>query len=212
MSTYQVIKNGAAITGALTYVEALQKENTFKRADVDNMASYSVDIFMPSRPVVRAEDVPAATEEEDNTMERMEALAKHLGIELEEGETWEDHIEEAQYPSYGGYFELTAEGNDYLVLTDEEADKAASDYIADSLWAFSASFLAEHTGLPEEVFAALQPQCEGANEAFRKLVDATGDFDALVSEAIGADGRAHYLNTYDGHEWQEGEFYIYRTN
>jgi len=208
MSTYQVTKNGTAITGALTYVEALQKENTFKRADVDNMASYSVDIFMPNRPVVQAEDVPAATEEEDNKMERMEALAKHLGITLEEEETWEDHIEEVSYDENT----FDAEGGTYLVLTDEEADKAASDYIRDSLWAFNASFLAEHTGLPEEVFAALQPQCEGANETFRKLVDATGDFDALVSEAVSSDGRAHYLNTYDGHEWQEGEFYIYRTN
>jgi len=89
-------------------------------------------------------------------MERMEALAKHLGITLEDGETWEDHIEEAVYPSYGGYFELTAEGNDYLVLTDEEADKAASDYIRDSLWAFNAEFLADNTGLPAEVFSMIQ--------------------------------------------------------
>lgn len=145
-------------------------------------------------------------------MEHMEALAKHLEITLEEGETLEDYIEEGTYPTYGGYFELHAEGNDYLVLTDEEADNAAADYIAESLWCFNASFLADNTGLPEEVFTALQDKCEGANDTFRKLVDAAGDFDALVSDAIGADGRGHYLSSYDGHEWQVGEYYIYRTN
>jgi len=146
-------------------------------------------------------------------MERMEALAKHLGITLEDGETWEDHIEEAVYPSYGGYFELTAEGNDYLVLTDEEADKAASDYIRDSLWAFNAEFLADNTGLPAEVFSMIQAErSEDANPVFYTLVTKCGDIEELISDAISADGRGHYLGQYDGHECQEGEFYIYRTN
>jgi len=190
-------------------VEALQKENTFKRADAANMTAYSVDIFMPNRPVVRTEDVPAATEEEDNTMERMEALAKHLGITLEEGETWEDHIEEVSYDENT----FDAEGGTYLVLTDEEADKAASDYIRESLWAFNAEFLADNTDLPAEVFSMIQAErSEDANEVFTTLVTKCGDIEELISDAIGADGRGHFLAPYDFEESQEGEFYIYRTN
>lgn len=142
---------------------------------------------------------------------RIEALAAHLGITPDveiEGETLEDLIEESSYTPN----EYEAEGNTYLVLTDEEADEAAREGIAESLWAFNASFLAEQTELPEEVFTALQDKCEDANETFRKLVDTTCGLDSFVSEAVSSDGRAHFLNTYDGHEWQEGEFYIYRTN
>jgi hypothetical protein len=54
------------------------------------------------------------------------------------------------------------------------------------------------------------------------MVENTCGLDDLVEEAIAADGRAHFLNTYDGHEEEftyvdedaeeEIEFYIYRTN
>lgn len=145
-------------------------------------------------------------------MEKTEALAKYLGIELEEGEDLEDYIEESIYPTYGGFFEFHAEGKDFLVLTDEEADEAAADYIAQTLWAFNADFLSSNTGLPEEVFKALQDKCEDANEPFRTMVDKCGDFDELVSDAISSDGRGHYLSSYDGAENEEGEFFIYRTN
>lgn len=141
-------------------------------------------------------------------MDRMEALAKHLGIELDEGETLEDYITEDSYTDN----EFDAEGNTYLVLTDDEADDAAREYIADSLWAFNADFLSGNTGLPSEVFEGMQEQCEGANETFRTLVDKCGDFSRLVSDAIASDGRGHFLNTYDGHEWEEGDYFIYRTN
>lgn len=141
---------------------------------------------------------------------RIEALAAHLGItaDAEEGETLEDLIEESAYTAN----EFEAEGRAYLVLTDEEADAAAREYIETSLWAFNAGFLASNTGLPEEVFKAMQDRCEDANETFRKLVDECGDFDQLVSDAISSDGRGHYMNTYDGHEYEEHGYYIYRTN
>ena len=48
------------------------------------------------------------------------------------------------------------DNDDYLVLTDEEADEKAADYIKDSLWAFNASFLSSETGYPIEVFESLQ--------------------------------------------------------
>lgn len=102
---------------------------------------------------------------------------------------------------------------EYLVLTDSEADEKAREYIVDSLWAFNASFLASYTGLPDEVFTALQDKCEGANDTFRKLVErADGGIDGLIAEAISADGRGHFLNNYDGNENEQGEFFIYQIN
>ena len=100
---------------------------------------------------------------------------------------------------------------EYLVLTDDEAECFASDYIKDSLWAFNPSFIATLTGLPEVIYEALQPQCEDANEAVLKLVEMTCTLEHFVGVAIGADGRGHFLSTYDGEEHEVGEYFIYRT-
>lgn len=139
-------------------------------------------------------------------MGRMAILAEFLAIEIEEGEDASSYIEEI------GDNEFEAEGNTYLVLTDEEADEKAKEYILDSLWAFNAEFLSGNTNLPVEVFTALQDKCEDANETFRELVDKCGDFDRLVSDAISSDGRGHYMNTYDGHEHVLGDYFIYRIS
>lgn len=142
-------------------------------------------------------------------MNRIEALAKYLEITLGDGETLEDYVSESSYNEN----EFEAEGGTYLVLTDEEADDAAREDIAELLWAFNAEFLSGHTGLPSEVFSALQEnQSEDANETIRTLVDKCGNFDQLVDEAVSSDGRAHFLNTYDGHEYAVGDYFIYRTN
>lgn len=107
------------------------------------------------------------------------------------------------------------ERDGYIVLTDEEADEKAKQYILDSVWAFNASFLASFTGFDQEVFEAIQKnnRCESNNDAILALID---DEDGFVEEAIRADGRGHFMNTYDGHENEErvnGEtFYIYRIN
>lgn len=104
---------------------------------------------------------------------------------------------------------------DYLVFTDEEADEMAADYIKDSLWAFNASFLAGETGIDEEVFKAIQDnnRCESNNEAISRLID---DMDSFVKAAISADGRGHFMSSYDGNETEvniDGQtFYIYRIN
>jgi hypothetical protein len=48
------------------------------------------------------------------------------------------------------------------------------------------------------------------------LIDRLWDIDSLVEDAISADGRGHFLSSYDGDENEEtvnGQtFYIYRTN
>lgn len=116
-------------------------------------------------------------------------------------------------------YDTDSYNNDYLVLTDEEADEKAAEYIKDSLWAFNASFLACETGFPIEVFTALQDQCEGANDAIFNLVDGNKsdtDIDSFIESAISADGRGHFMSSYDGNENEENvngtTYYIYSIN
>jgi len=148
--------------------------------------------------------------EEPTTEERMKALAEFLEIEIPEGEELEDVITEESYNDNA----FEAEGNTYLVLTDSEADEAAEEYVTSSLCFFNASFLASETGLPEEVFSALQEKYEDANETLLTLVNAhcEGGIKAFTEEAIRYDGRGHFLSQYDGSEGEAGSFYIYRTN
>lgn len=104
----------------------------------------------------------------------------------------------------------------FLVLTDEEADARARQYIEESVWAFNASFLAGQTGLPESAFEGLSKQCEEGNEPIMQMIQATCGIDSFVEAAISADGRGHFLARYD-HEEREFNngrmtFYIYRIN
>jgi hypothetical protein len=100
-----------------------------------------------------------------------------------------------------------------MVLTEEEADEKAAEKIRDSVWAFNSSFIIEHSDLPaeaEEMVSFFQEKkSEGANETLTALIK---DMDEFIADAISADGRAHFLATYDGKEEGEGNFLIYRTN
>ena len=101
-------------------------------------------------------------------------------------------------------------GNEeYMVLTDAEAQDKVAEYIKETVWAFTPDFLASHSGIDKEVFEKLQESCETANDAIFKLIK---DFDHFVNDAVGADGRGHFLSSYDGNEHMKGDFYLYRTN
>ncbi len=104
--------------------------------------------------------------------------------------------------------------SDYLVCTDEEADEKAAEYIKETVWAFNAGFIVDHSSLPYEAIEMIenfQQKCEDANDTILALID---DFDDFVSDAISADGRGHFMSSYDGEENEEtvnGEtYYIYR--
>jgi hypothetical protein len=107
------------------------------------------------------------------------------------------------------------ESGDYLVLTDEEADEQAKKYILDSIWSFNSDFIIEHSSALDyddashQVVKAIGEQCESGNEAMKKLID---DLDEFVEDAIDADGRGHFMSSYDGEEIEEGEYFIYRIN
>jgi hypothetical protein len=107
---------------------------------------------------------------------------------------------------------------EWLVMTDELANSAARTAILDCLWAFSASFLSDVTGLDEKCFAPIQGiLCEDANPAFEAMIKGTCGLDYLVEAAINADGRGHFLAGYDDDEVKfetaKGvTLYCYRTN
>lgn len=105
--------------------------------------------------------------------------------------------------------------DDYLVLTDEEADELAKEMILDSVWAFKPNFLSSFTGIDEDVFIAIQNngKCESNNNAILSMID---DEDGFCREAIQWDGRGHFMSPYDGSENEEDvngiTYYIYRQN
>jgi hypothetical protein len=110
------------------------------------------------------------------------------------------------------------DNDDYLVLTDEEADEKAKEYITDSLWAFNPSFLANMTDFDEEIFQAIADngKCESNNDVIYNTIQKTCGINDFVEAAVQADGRGHFMSSYDGNENEEtvqGEtFYIYRQN
>jgi hypothetical protein len=56
-------------------------------------------------------------------------------------------------------------------------------------------------------------KCEGANNAILSIIEKTdGGIDGFVEEAISADGRGHFLSSYDGDENEKDGFFIYRIN
>jgi len=89
---------------------------------------------------------------------------------------------------------------DWICLTNEEADKMSRDYILDSVWAFNSSFLSCHTGINEDVFEALQDKCEEVNDI---ILNSIKDKKHFVEDAISYDGRGHFITSYDGEEHEQ---------
>ena len=108
---------------------------------------------------------------------------------------------------------------EYLVLTDDEADKKAKEEIRQTLWAFNPDFILKHTKAYEnttdyedeaiiKALGEVQSRiCDSANELVYALIN---DFDEFCEDAIYSDGRGHFLSYYDGEEHKSGDYYIYR--
>ncbi len=105
---------------------------------------------------------------------------------------------------------------EYAIGTDEEANEACAECIKNSAWAFNARFVLSECGLPFELEDAIQAfqskQCESANDAIVALIEKTCGMESFVESAISADGRGHFLSSYDGNENDsaDGTFVIYR--
>lgn len=152
--------------------------------------------------------------------QKLEALKRYL---IDKGDATPEELEELTHENtYNeNYNTFEVLGNEYKVLTDEEADEAAAEEIKNSLWAFNADFILCHTEFyntstsreDAEFIKALQELqsrlCESANAIVKALIV---DLDDFVTNAIGADGRGHFISWYDGRENEQDIFYIYRTN
>ena len=135
---------------------------------------------------------------------RIKALAEFLEVDPED-------IEEG-YTFYGDFMTYETPDGEFLILTDEEADEACKVYCKETAWAFRPGFIIDHSKLPrdaEEMLKSFQEnKCEGANETILALID---DFDEFVEDAISADGRGHFLSSYDGEE-QETQITVVEEN
>jgi len=64
--------------------------------------------------------------------------------------------------------------------------------------------------------AATANNCESNNDTIYNLIEKLDDIDSFVSAAISADGRGHFMSSYDGNENEETvngiTYYIYRIN
>ena len=120
-------------------------------------------------------------------------------------------VEMAEIEPYWGHV-FDSPAGEFLVLTEEEADGMAAEYIKETASFFNASFLSSMTGLASKVFEALVDE----NEAVWAIIEGSCGAEAFVEEAIRWDGRGHFLSSYDGEEIEvevDGEwFFIYRTN
>ena len=134
---------------------------------------------------------------------KIKALAEYLGEPVE------------NLRNNGDNYVQVVDGFEYLMLTDEEADQVAQEYIENSLWAFNAEFILEICGLDSSsnIIRSLrkmqEDSCEGCNDFICALVDGTCGIDAFVNQAISADGRGHFLSSYDGEEGEQDGFFIY---
>ena len=135
-------------------------------------------------------------------MTKIEALAKFLEISIED-------ITETDWGT------LEADGSEFLVLTDEEADAKAYEEIEESLWAFNADFIIDMCGFSggEKSLIAMQREsCEDCNEFIKAMIEGTCTLDTFVQSAIETDGRGHFISMYDGEENEQDEYFIYRVN
>ena len=110
-------------------------------------------------------------------------------------------------------------GEEYMVLTDEEADSEVENSIKESLWAFNADFILKHTDFyrnstesEDQIFinsikVMQNTLCENANSLVYAMIE---DIDTFIEDAIEADGRGHFISMYDGEENEQNGFYIYR--
>ena len=154
----------------------------------------------------QVEQVEIKKDDDLTQNEKVKALKNHLQLNDEEAnQITSEHFEHGDHFHFGE--------QEYLVLTDDEAEELATDYIKESVWAFNSSFLSSHTGIDEDVFKLLSEKCESSNDAILSMIK---DFDHFVYDAICSDGRGHFIAHYDHDEHIEQinntEYFIYRNN
>lgn len=145
---------------------------------------------------------------------KKEYLEEYLGVEVTES-GYDDNVFE------------TDDGDEYLVVDEDQADEFVREEIENSIWAFNADFILKHMkgydDIPmedeESVVKAIKLVQEKLSESATPLIRAIiDDFDEFVEDAVDADGRGHFLASYDGEEIELADdngyiqFYAYQIN
>jgi hypothetical protein len=129
--------------------------------------------------------------------ERQSALAAHLSVPV--GDVT------------GDGFEWQHGRQEWIVLSDDDADERAGEAIRESLWAFRTDFLRRHVTSVDALEAldtVRERLCERATPLVLALID---DVDYLIEDAIRADGRGHFLAGYDHEEHERDGWCLYRV-
>lgn len=184
----------------------IRQDATFAQA-IEGLA-----IFTPEPVPVTVADI--AKFPQGDTEKRIAALIDHL-----DGTSNRIMLEDI-YPGYAENGFRTGpsdSASEYLILTDEEATEKTNEDIEESLWAFRASFLLDFMpdGLTEHDLKKVSAAaCEDATPIFRALIEAGKGLDAFKVAATDADGRGHFLSTYDGAENKndDASLFIYQIN
>lgn len=144
-----------------------------------------------------------------NIENKKQALAKYTG---ESDIKYNADLDEYALP----------DGRTYKVFTGAEADQAAADEIKNSLWAFNADFILDHSKAAddlsdreyEQIKKSLQETQANIGESISPLVRCLiADLDDFIADAIDADGRGHFIAQYDGDEIDlGGDLYAYRMD
>ena len=149
------------------------------------------------------------------TTEILEKDPKKLAV----AKLWEvdyDDIDEEKHTHYGLQV-FSCGSKEWAIGDDSECDDAVAEYIKDSAWAFNSDFIASACNIPELDKALVHYQekaCESANPMILALINKTCGLDEFVEQAVSADGRGHFLASYDGEEQESfcGKFFIYRIS
>lgn len=94
---------------------------------------------------------------------------------------------------------------DMAIGTDVLADRAVYMEIMESLWAFNTEWLAQHSRRSYEFIHALQARHEAGNDAIRATIRNKKKF---VEDAVAADGRGHFLSSWDGSEHTLDDYFV----
>lgn len=126
------------------------------------------------------------------------ALAKALKLNVDEIEIQHDSF-------------VTDDGEEYLIMNDDERKEAVIESIKETASYFNASFLSDMTELDEVVFEALVDKNEAVVRIIEKCCD--GGLVSFAKKAVEADGFGHFLSSYDSeeHELSNGLF-AYRVS
>jgi hypothetical protein len=128
---------------------------------------------------------------------KIEKLAKALSVEPED-----IFIDDCQ--SHYGLSVFGCGRAEYAFGTEQEVDEACQNYIRDSIWSFKPEFILEACSLPFGLKKAIEifqkEECENANEPLFELVEKNCGLIQFSAKAISADGRGHFLGSYDGKE------------